>query len=105
MQLGNTLEPKDGASEPVVTFVAEEGDGGDVYTLVSFDPDAPSRENQEFGPWRHGIFPGLKPKSLETISSAVEQAGEQNLADKELVQKTEEPLSPWVAPSPGQGTG
>lgn len=105
VQLGNTLQPSDGASEPVVTFVTEDGAGEDTYTLVSFDPDAPSRENQEFGPWRHGIWPGLKPRSVEEISSAVEKVGEQNLADKNLVQKTEEPLSPWVAPSPGQGTG
>lgn len=88
-----------------MTFVTEDGAGEDTYTLVSFDPDAPSRENQEFGPWRHGIWPGLKPRSVEEISSAVEKVGEQNLADKNLVQKTEEPLSPWVAPSPGQGTG
>ena len=48
---------------------------------------------------------GLKPASLEEISKAVETSGEQGLAGKGLVEKTQEPLSPWVAPSPGQGTG
>lgn len=48
---------------------------------------------------------GLKPASLEEISKAVETSGERGLAGKNLVEQTEEPLSPWVAPSPGQGTG
>ena len=80
-------------------------DSSATYTLLSFDPDAPSKENQEYGPWRHYVLGGLKPKSLEEISAAVEQSGEQNLAEKGLVEQTEQPISPWVAPSPGKGTG
>lgn len=80
-------------------------DSGSTYTLLSFDPDAPSREDQKFGPWRHLVLGGLKPKSLEEISSAVETSGERGLGGQGLVEKTQEALSPWVAPSPGQGTG
>lgn len=80
-------------------------DSGSTYALLSFDPDAPSREDQKFGPWRHLILGGLKPKSLEEITSAVESSGERGLGGQGLVEKTTEALSPWVAPSPGQGTG
>ena len=67
------------------------------YTLVSFDPDAPSREDQSKGPWRHLVRGGFKPKSLDEISAT---------GGGSLVERTDaELLSPWVGPSPGQGTG
>lgn len=74
-----------------------------TYTILSFDPDAPSRQDQQYGPWRHWIQGGLQPKSLEEISAKVEQSGEGALGG--LVSVTKEAISPWVAPSPGKGTG
>ncbi|KAK4052754.1 carboxypeptidase Y inhibitor [Microbotryomycetes sp. JL201] len=106
VQLGNELEPSQGQGDPVVSFVAQDpSDQQGTFCLVSYDPDAPSRENQEFGPWRHYIAGGLKPKSFDEITSTADRSSERNLASQALVQQTEEPLSPWVAPSPGKGTG
>ncbi|KAK4057420.1 carboxypeptidase Y inhibitor [Microbotryomycetes sp. JL221] len=108
VQLGNELTPDQGQGDPVVSFVAAAQDPEEqqsTYCLLSFDPDAPSRENQEFGPWRHYVLGGLKPKSIEEISSAVESKGERGVANQGLVEQTESPISPWVAPSPGKGTG
>ena len=80
-----------------------------LYTLVSFDPDAPSRENQAFGPWRHYIIGGLKPKAVDALPTAAvgDRADEavKGLAVNGLVERTEAPLSPWVPASPGAGTG
>lgn len=38
-----------------------------LYTLISMDPDAPSRANPTSGPWRHAIIEGLLPASLSDI--------------------------------------
>lgn len=78
-----------------------------LYTLVSFDPDAPSREDQQFGPWRHFVLPGLKPKSLDALPTAAAEDREavKGLSVNGLVEQTAEALSPWVPASPGAGTG
>ncbi|SCV69571.1 BQ2448_2591 [Microbotryum intermedium] len=86
VQLGNELTPAETKETPVFSFVTEDTESS--YAILSFDPDAPSREDQKFGPWRHLIQGGLKVKPESTE-----------------VTVTEESLSPWVAPSPGQGTG
>lgn len=97
MQLGNNIQPSEGAEEPLVSFTAEDPTvSGGSYTLVSFDPDAPSRVDQHFGPWRHLIRGELKPKSLDEIAVA---------GGGSLVERTEEPVTPWAGPSPGAGTG
>ncbi|KAM0786850.1 hypothetical protein ACM66B_002277 [Microbotryomycetes sp. NB124-2] len=110
VQLGNELEPSQGQGDPVVSFVPADLDqqqqADTNFCLVSFDPDAPSRENQEFGPWRHYVIGGLQPKSLDQIeASASSSSDERSSATQSLVQQTQEPISPWVAPSPGKGTG
>ncbi|KAM0749911.1 PEBP-like protein [Meredithblackwellia eburnea MCA 4105] len=103
-QLGNTVTPAEGKEEPVISFSPEVGANPDQeYTLLSFDPDAPSREDQKFGPWRHWVLEGLKGKSLEQVEEAA-AAGTQGGASL-TVTKTKEAMAPWVAPSPGQGTG
>ncbi|KAI5475461.1 hypothetical protein MNV49_001352 [Pseudohyphozyma bogoriensis] len=99
VQLGNNLKPSEGAEEPRISFLpADPLSIGDTYTLLSFDPDAPSREDQKFGPWRHWIIGGLKPLSVDELSA-------HDVKEQGLVQKSEEALAPWVGPSPGQGTG
>lgn len=74
-----------------------------LYTLVCMDPDAPSREVQTAGPWRHSIMNGLRPASLQDIQvHAASSASSEPL----LVQTTTtEALSAWVGPSPGVATG
>ncbi|KDE03930.1 hypothetical protein MVLG_05622 [Microbotryum lychnidis-dioicae p1A1 Lamole] len=85
-QLGNELTPAETKETPVISFVTEDTDL--TYAVLSFDPDAPSREDQKFGPWRHLIQGGLKVKPESTEVTVIE-----------------EPLTPWAPPSPGQGTG
>ncbi|SGY77282.1 BQ5605_C005g03595 [Microbotryum silenes-dioicae] len=96
-QLGNELTPAETKETPVISFVTEvshsnrsfgQHDTDLTYAVLSFDPDAPSREDQKSGPWRHLIQGGLKVKPESTE-----------------VTVTEEPLTPWAPPSPGQGTG
>ncbi|KAL8292419.1 hypothetical protein RQP46_001031 [Phenoliferia psychrophenolica] len=98
VELGNDIKAADGADEPTISFTAEDPTTSDsTYTLVSFDPDAPSREDQSKGPWRHLVRGGFKPKSLDQISAS----GGSSLVER----SDEELLSPWVGPSPGAGTG
>lgn len=97
VQLGNHVLPSQGVEEPTISFLsADPTSTGESYALVSFDPDAPSRENQEFGPWRHWIVGGLKPISVDSITQS---------SEKPLVEKSEEALTPWTGPSPGKATG
>lgn len=97
VQLGNHVLPSEGVEEPIISFLAADPTStGESYALLSFDPDAPSRENQEFGPWRHWIVGGLKPVSVDSIAQG---------SEKPLVEKSEEALTPWTGPSPGKATG
>lgn len=101
VQLGNEVTPARGVEAPSISFVPENPEGGDTFALLAFDPDAPSREDQKFGPWRHWIIGGLKPSTLDEIS-ALAESGTKGTS---LVKSTEEALTPWVGPSPGAGTG
>lgn len=74
-----------------------------LYTLVSIDPDAPSRSNQSAGPWRHCVIDGLQPASLAEISLHATSTPAQ---EKALVRRTkEEVICEWTGPSPPTGTG
>lgn len=54
--LGNELTKADTQSQPNVqiTPMGVE-DGSPTYTLAMLDPDAPSKENPKFGPFRHWV--------------------------------------------------
>ncbi|KAK4702716.1 hypothetical protein P7C70_g3509, partial [Phenoliferia sp. Uapishka_3] len=99
VQLGNDIKANQGVDEPTVSFTAEDPTTSDsTYTLVSFDPDAPSRQDQSKGPWRHLIRGGFKPRSLDQIA-------ESGVKGSLVERREEELLTPWVGPSPGEGTG
>ncbi|KAG8719729.1 hypothetical protein FRC08_002155 [Ceratobasidium sp. 394] len=56
VQLGNELTKADTVNEPTITFApAAEDDQASTYTLAFLDPDAPSRADPEFGPFRHWV--------------------------------------------------
>ncbi|GAA6032878.1 hypothetical protein JCM8097_000842, partial [Rhodosporidiobolus ruineniae] len=46
-------------SEPAVSFSAAEGK--EAYTLALLDPDAPTRSDPKWGPFRHWLVSGVKP--------------------------------------------
>lgn len=56
VQLGNELTKTDTAEVPVITFAPGAEDHPDsTYTLALLDPDAPSRADPKFGPFRHWV--------------------------------------------------
>ncbi|CCO36780.1 OV-16 antigen [Rhizoctonia solani AG-1 IB] len=55
-QLGNELTKADTVDEPTITFAPGSDDSPDSsYTLAFLDPDAPSRADPKFGPFRHWV--------------------------------------------------
>ena len=55
-QLGNELTKADTTEVPVITFAPGAEDHQDsTYTLAFLDPDAPSRADPKFGPFRHWV--------------------------------------------------
>ncbi|ORX61474.1 PEBP-like protein [Hesseltinella vesiculosa] len=55
---GNTLLVSQTQTCPTVRFVPPDEEA--QYTLMMIDPDAPSREQREFGPWRHWVVVNIK---------------------------------------------
>ena len=109
--LGNALTPSDASEPPSISFLTTEMSSGDEqsaakegkgksYTVVCVDPDAPSRTDHKFGPWRHYVHPGFRthPDALSEAQIKSEQGGLQ-------AQSKEEALSPWAGPGPGPKTG
>ncbi|KAI8984196.1 phosphatidylethanolamine-binding protein [Mycotypha africana] len=52
--LGNFIKPSDSQEAPEVTFVAP--DENAKYTLLMIDPDAPSKEDPKWAPYRHWVL-------------------------------------------------
>lgn len=93
MMLGNKLTVEQTGEEPSVVITpmglpgnvggGGDGEGGgkeggeeeeeeeELYTLVMTDPDAPSREDPKFGPFRHWVVslssPSFSSLSLQSI--------------------------------------
>ncbi|KAI7905346.1 phosphatidylethanolamine-binding protein [Cokeromyces recurvatus] len=67
--LGNFLKPSESSETPKVTFVAP--DENAKYTLLVVDPDAPTKANPKWGPYRHWIITNI-PGSAD-FSQANEQ--------------------------------
>ncbi|KAI9480991.1 MAG: phosphatidylethanolamine-binding protein [Benjaminiella poitrasii] len=55
--LGNFFKPSESNETPKVTFVAPDQDA--QYTLLVVDPDAPTKENPKWGPYRHWIVTNI----------------------------------------------
>ncbi|KDQ16748.1 hypothetical protein BOTBODRAFT_64680 [Botryobasidium botryosum FD-172 SS1] len=81
---GDILAPDVVKPEPTVRV--EHADTNATYTLILTDPDAPSRTDPKFGDWRHWVQPGVRVQ--EDTSTVI----------------TEDPHTPYLAPSPGSGT-
>jgi len=58
---GVILTPTQVKDQPIVSWKHEDGA---LYTLVKTDPDAPSRENPEFGEWRHWVVMNIKGNDI-----------------------------------------
>ncbi|PRP77407.1 putative phosphatidylethanolamine-binding protein [Planoprotostelium fungivorum] len=83
VQTGNHLTKEDAAAEPTVKFFTAEPEA--FYTLLMIDPDAPSREDHKFGPWRHWI-----------VTNIAGSAGDVSGGEKH---------TPYIGPGPGANTG
>ncbi|KAI8889127.1 PEBP-like protein [Backusella circina FSU 941] len=83
--LGNTLTPQETSERPNVFFVAPEQD--DHYTLVMTDPDAPTRTDRKFGPWRHWVVVNIPGSDLGAIHNKDNQH------------------TPYIGPGPGKDSG
>ncbi|CAO3699327.1 unnamed protein product [Rhizopus stolonifer] len=63
--LGNFIKPSDSDEAPEVNFVVPDQDS--QYTLLMVDPDAPSKENPKFSPYRHWVVVNIPGKFLNGI--------------------------------------
>ncbi|KAF8741333.1 Phosphatidylethanolamine-binding protein, partial [Rhizoctonia solani] len=102
-QLGNELTKGDTVNEPMITFAPGSDDGPDsTYTLAFLDPDAPSRADPKFGPFRHWVITGLRAPSADAIT----QLAKDNTTDAPIGAKsTKQATTPYRPPGPGPGTG
>ena len=57
--LGNTLTKVETSSEPSVEITPLDSTDEGTYTLAMLDPDAPSHQDPNFGPFRHWIVSQL----------------------------------------------
>ncbi|KAF1806408.1 phosphatidylethanolamine-binding protein [Mucor lusitanicus] len=55
--LGNFIKPSESADTPKVAFIAP--DETAEYTLLVVDPDAPSKEDPKWGPYRHWVITNI----------------------------------------------
>jgi phosphatidylethanolamine-binding protein (PEBP) family uncharacterized protein len=72
-----------------------------LYTLISIDPDAPSRWNQVASPWRHAVIEGLLPRS----SAELAVTGAEHDPFKAVQMTRENVITPWLGPAPPVATG
>ncbi|ORY95615.1 phosphatidylethanolamine-binding protein [Syncephalastrum racemosum] len=83
--MGNTLEIGKTQEVPRVMFIPT--DDNTQYTLLLVDPDAPSKSDPKFGPYRHWVV-GNIPGSTGLV--------ETNTANE---------LTPYMGPAPPPGSG
>lgn len=105
--LGNELTREDTLDEPSINFAPmnvppeqadSSGEAGSVrdltYTVVMFDPDAPSKADPKFKCFRHWVITGLKAPPQTSLQS-----------DNLLATKTKPATTPYRPPGPPPGTG
>jgi len=103
VQLGNELTKGDTVNEPTITFApAAEDDPSSTYTLAFLDPDAPSRADPKFGPFRHWVITGLRPPAVETLVALAKDSDPSLSAGAKSVK---EATTPYRPPGPGPGSG
>ncbi|RCH91511.1 Phosphatidylethanolamine-binding protein 4 [Rhizopus azygosporus] len=64
--LGNFIKPSDSAETPNISFVAPDSDA--QYTLLLIDPDAPSKQDPKWGPYRHWVVVNI-PGSADFMAA------------------------------------
>ncbi|CAJ0950567.1 unnamed protein product, partial [Mesorhabditis belari] len=67
--LGNELTTDDVANAP--TEISFDADSKKLYTVLLTDPDAPSRENPQYGPWRHFVRVNANGTELNTSGDVI----------------------------------
>ncbi|KAI8355661.1 phosphatidylethanolamine-binding protein [Blakeslea trispora] len=68
--LGNFIKPSESSEKPHITFVAPDKEA--QYTLMLVDPDAPSKEDPKWGPYRHWVVTNITASG--ELTSAHEMA-------------------------------
>lgn len=63
MNLGNDLAPTQVKSKPMLSWNAK--DNNELYTLIFFDPDAPSRQNPTSREYRHWLVVNIPGSSID----------------------------------------
>ncbi|KIM25457.1 hypothetical protein M408DRAFT_211168 [Serendipita vermifera MAFF 305830] len=112
--VGEKLTKEEASQEPQIAFLNVEDIGPDEpssYTIVFVDPDAPSRQDQKFGQWRHWVQPGLRPPSIQALASLA--GGATSDVDIKISEATAQPFAtkekeaatPWRGPGPNPGSG
>ncbi|KAG9095291.1 hypothetical protein FRC06_009953 [Ceratobasidium sp. 370] len=102
VRLGNELTKADTVNEPTITFVPAAEDETSTYTLAFLDPDAPSRADPKFGPFRHWVLTGLKAPAAETLAALTKECDPSPPVGAKSFKAATTPYRP---PGPGPGTG
>ncbi|PVF97109.1 PEBP-like protein [Serendipita vermifera] len=109
---GDKLTKEEASQEPKVSFLDVEDIGQDAqssYTLVLMDPDAPSRTDQKFGPWRHWVQTGIVPTGIQAVADAAGESQGVKAGDSTAVPFADtgkvEAATPYLGPGPGPNTG
>ncbi|OJA12358.1 hypothetical protein AZE42_04330 [Rhizopogon vesiculosus] len=87
--LGNTLNSTTSLTPPNISFTPMHAPADQLYTIAMVDPDAPTRENQTYGGYRHWLATGIKPP--------------QRIND--LAVFTQADTTPYLSPNPPAGSG
>ncbi|KAI9846508.1 MAG: hypothetical protein M1837_003929 [Sclerophora amabilis] len=102
--LGNTVDPDDVQSKPIVLLQSVEGPGSShpdtLFTVILTDPDAPSRENPEWSEMCHWIatnFTLTASLDADPLIRFRQQPPDKQQAPAELVE--------YLPPSPPPKTG
>jgi phosphatidylethanolamine-binding protein (PEBP) family uncharacterized protein len=110
VQLGNELTKGDTVNEPTITFApAAEDDPSSTYTLAFLDPDAPSRADPKFGPFRHWVVSGVLLSGVmesEKVWCGLDALAKESAPSVPAGAKSsKEATTPYRPPGPGPGSG
>lgn len=105
--LGNILTKTDTQLEPSVEITPLNSTDGGTYTIAMLDPDAPSKQDPKFGPFRHWVTQGLRPPTTSEIVAAASTGRDLGdpLTEPLSASTTKPAITPYRPPGPGSGTG
>ena len=73
--LGNILTKADTQLEPSVEITPLNSTDGGTYTIAMLDPDAPSKQDPKFGPFRHWVVCSPISSYILTLTSLCLNSG------------------------------